>query len=84
LNYRVAIVRSAEKELDRLPGAIHDRIAKMVLSLEENPRPRAAKKLSGRQEYRIRVGDYRVLYVIDDRDRVVTITAAGHRSHIYG
>ena len=53
-------------------------------SLEENPRPRGVQKLSGREEYRLRVGDYRILYVIDDGNHTVTIVAVGHRHEVYG
>jgi mRNA interferase RelE/StbE len=84
LSYEVGIVRSAEKEMDRLPGTVHARLSKRILSLQDNPRPRGVRKLSGREEYRLRVGDYRILYLIDDRNRVVTILAVGHRQEVYG
>jgi len=84
VSYEVHIVHSAEKELDRLPAAIHARLIKRILSLEDNPRPRGIKKLSGREEYRLRVGDYRILYIIDDRNHIVTIVAIGHRREVYG
>jgi mRNA interferase RelE/StbE len=84
LNYQVHILRSAEKEMDRLPATVHARLCKRILSLEDNPRPRGVKKLSGREEYRLRVGDYRILYVIDDGNHTVTIVAVGHRREVYG
>ena len=84
MSYEVRIVRSAEKEMDRLPTAVHARLSKRILSLEDNPRPRGIKKLRGRQEYRLRVGDYRILYVIDDRKHTVIILAVGHRREVYG
>ncbi len=84
MSYEVGIVRSAEKEMDRLPGTVHARLSKRILSLQDNPRPRGVRKLSGREEYRLRVGDYRILYLIDDRNRVVTILAVGHRQEVYG
>ena len=84
MSYQVRIVRSAEKEMERLPATVHARLSKRILSLEENPRPRGVKKLSGREEYRLRVGDYRILYVIDDGNHTVTIVAVGHRHEVYG
>jgi len=69
--------------MDRLPAAVHKRISRRILTLEDNPRFRGAKKLSGREEYRLRIGDYRVLYTIDDKNGVVIIFAVGHRREIY-
>jgi mRNA interferase RelE/StbE len=83
LLYEVQIVLSAEKELDRLPLIFHNRIVERILSLEENPRPKGIKKLSGREEYRLRAGDYRILYIINDKDRIVTVMAVGHRREVY-
>jgi mRNA interferase RelE/StbE len=80
----VRILRSAEKEMDRLPTIFHARLSQRILSLEENPRPRGIKKLSGREEYRLRIGDYRILYVVNDESRTVTVLAVGHRREVYG
>lgn len=79
----VRIVSAAEKEMDKLPAAVHKRISRRILTLEDNPRPKGAKKLSGREEYGLRIGDYRVLYTVDDKNEVVTIFAVGHRREIY-
>jgi len=83
VGYEVRIVSAAEREMDKLPAAIHKRISRRILTLEDNPRLRGAKKLSGREEYRLRIGDYRILYTVDDKNRVVTIFAMGHRREIY-
>jgi mRNA interferase RelE/StbE len=83
VGYEVRIVSIAEREMDRLPAVVHKRISRRILTLEDNPRLRGAKKLSGREEYRLRIGDYRVLYTIDDKNGVVTIFAVGHRREIY-
>jgi mRNA interferase RelE/StbE len=83
VKYEIRILRSAEKELERLPTVIRRRISNKVLSLEKNPRPRGAKKLGGWGEYRLRVGDHRILYAISDSDSVVTIIAVGHRREAY-
>jgi len=84
VSYEVHTIRSAEKELDRLPTTVHARLSKRILALEDNPRPRGIKKLSGREEYRLRVGDYRILYIIDDKRHIITILAVGHRREVYG
>jgi mRNA interferase RelE/StbE len=83
LGYEVRIVPSAEKEMNRLTTALHTRLTKRILALEDNPRPRGIKKLSGREEYRLRVGAYRILFLIDDKKRNVTILAVGHRREVY-
>ncbi len=83
MKYEVRIVPAAEREMDKLPPLVHTRVSRRILSLEDNPRPRGAKKLSGREEYRLRVGDYRVLYTVDDKDGIVTILAVGHRREVY-
>lgn len=83
MRYEVRILQAAEREMDKLPSTVHSRISKRLLSLEDNPRPRGTKKLSGRDEYRLRIGDYRVLYTIDDKNSVVTVFAVGHRREVY-
>jgi mRNA interferase RelE/StbE len=83
VKYQVRIIPSAEKEMNKLPALIHRHISRKILLLEDNPRPRGAKKLSGREEYRLRAGDYRVLYTIDDKAHVVTVFAVGHRREVY-
>jgi mRNA interferase RelE/StbE len=83
LSYEVRIVPSAEKEMNRLSTTVNTRLTKRILALEDNPRPRGIKKLSGREEYRLRVGAYRILYTIDDKNRAVTILAVGHRREVY-
>jgi mRNA interferase RelE/StbE len=79
----VNIKRSAERELDDLPLNAQDRILKRILSLRENPRPIGVKKLHGREGYRIRSGDYRILYAIDDRRKIVDILSISIRENAY-
>ena len=81
--YTVLIKRSAEKEMDRLPTSTFKRVAQAILELERDPRPKGSKKLRGMQDYRLRVGEYRVLYSIDDHKRVVEVIAVGHRREVY-
>ena len=82
--YRVALKPSAHKELERLPDHVIVRIVRRFEDLESNPRPPGRKKLKGgHQEWRIRVGDYRAVYTIDDGRRSVEVTRIRHRSEIY-
>ena len=83
MSYEVRIISSAEKEMNRLPSIVHTRLSKRILSLESNPRPRGVRKLGGREEYRLRVGDYRILYIIDERNHIVIILSVGHRHEVY-
>ncbi len=82
--HELRIVRSAEREIDRLPSTVRTRAISRILSLKDEPRPRGARKLSGREEYRLRVGAYRILYVVDDKQGVIIILAVGHRRDVYG
>ncbi len=81
--YEVRIKASAEREMDRLSANVAHRIAKAILSLETSPRPRGCKKLRGRIEYRLRAGNYRILYVVDDVARTIEVIAVGHRKDVY-
>jgi len=81
--YQVLLKRSAEKELDALPASVRERVVARLLDLEENPRPIGVTKLQGQASYRLRVGNYRVLYTIDDTDRLVTLYAIDHRYEVY-
>ena len=83
MKYRILLKRSAEKELERLDDSIHDRIAKAILSLSSNPRPPPIKKLQQQELYRLRIGEYRVLFVIDDRSKIVDIVSIAHRREAY-
>jgi len=83
--YRISIKPSAAKELDRV-GRKQDRvrIVARIRSLADDPRPSGCEKLTGRSErYRIRQGDYRIVYGVDDSDPGVTIVKIGHRRDVY-
>ncbi len=69
--------------LEKLPDAVYQRVVEAIQNLAENPRPAGCKKLKGRLGYRIRTGDYRVVYEIDDDRLVVLIIDTGHRREIY-
>jgi mRNA interferase RelE/StbE len=82
--YDLEIKLSAQKELDALDGTLFNRIDRKIFSLAENPRPLGCKKLQGyRDQWRLRVGDWRVIYIIDDGTRRVTITRVRHRREVY-
>jgi mRNA interferase RelE/StbE len=81
--YQVRINRSAEKELDALQSNLRDRIINRLLQLEENPRPYGVKKLQGQEAYRLRVGNYRILYTVNDAEQLLIIYAIGHRREVY-
>jgi mRNA interferase RelE/StbE len=81
--YVILIKGAAEREMSSLPLAVFERITKAILALETTPRPPRAKKLQGRSGYRLRVGDYRVLYTVSDPARKVEIVAVGHRKDVY-
>jgi mRNA interferase RelE/StbE len=74
---------SAKAELDKLPANIHRRTIKSISALKNNPRPHGCKKLTGREEYRIRVGDYRVIYEIHDTVLIVLVIKIAHRGKAY-
>jgi mRNA interferase RelE/StbE len=81
--YVVLLKRSAERELERLPRKIHDAVVDHLQSLAENPRPPGIKKLHGREAYRIRIGDYRVLYMIHDAKKIAEVFSVAHRKEVY-
>jgi len=82
--YRVLLERAAEKDLSRLSPQIHDRVIEAVRKLATNPRPRGCRKLAGcENDWRIRVGDYRVVYEMADATRVVRVNHVRHRREVY-
>lgn len=83
MKFQIILPKSVQKELDRLPDEITQRILTRLAGLETSPRPADVKKLKGRDAWRIRVGDYRVIYEIHDRILQVIVIAVGHRREIY-
>ena len=82
--YNLVIERAAEKDMQRLPEDVHDRVSEAILQLKSNPRPHGSKKLVGTAgSWRIRVGDYRVLYDIADAVRIVRVYRVRHRKDVY-
>jgi mRNA interferase RelE/StbE len=82
--YEVLIERTAERDLQSLPGNIFNRIVPRIKALAENSRPSGCHKLTGsRHDWRIRIGDYRVVYQIDDAHKRVRIFRVRHRREVY-
>ena len=81
--YKVILKSSAEKSLHALPKKIQARIVGAIDLLSENPFPPASAKLKGRDGYRIRTGDYRILYTVENEILTIAIVAIGHRREIY-
>ncbi|MFZ3064655.1 MAG: type II toxin-antitoxin system RelE/ParE family toxin [Nitrospirota bacterium] len=73
MSYRLVIERKAEKEASKIPIHFRTNIDKAISSLAQNPRPHSCKKLNDKEGYRIRVGNYRILYTIDDKAMIVVI-----------
>ena len=82
-SYSVSVKRSAEKELRGVRGRELRRLIEHIRALAQKPRPAGVEKLSTLERYRVRQGDWRILYEIDDGARVVTIVKVGHRKEVY-
>jgi mRNA interferase RelE/StbE len=81
--YSVNFSRQAYKDLEKINEPFYTPIKQAILNLTENPRPQGCKKLVGRDGYRIRIGNYRVIYEIFDTELLVDVIAIGHRKDIY-
>lgn len=82
-SYRLEIKRSAAKELTLLPPKDRGRIITRIQALADEPRPVGAEKLSGQERYRVRQGDYRILYEIEDEILRIMVVRIGHRRDVY-
>lgn len=83
MTYSLFLLPSAERDLDRLDGPVYRRCYQALLKLSAGPRPAGSQKLTGEDGYRIRVGDWRVLYRIDDIGKKVFIYRIKHRREVY-
>jgi mRNA interferase RelE/StbE len=81
--YRLVIDRYAEKQLAKISPPDFNRIVKAINDLADNPRPNGYKKLTGRTGYRIRIGNYRIIYTIEDKILTIFVIDIGHRKNIY-
>jgi mRNA interferase RelE/StbE len=84
LNYDVELMPPAQKDLDEFRGKLLTKFEKIILGLYDDPRPHNSKKLTGgTPKWRIRTGDYRILYEIDERRKVVKVYRIAHRKDVY-
>jgi mRNA interferase RelE/StbE len=81
--YRVVFRKSVAKDLRRVPNRDLQRILAAIESLAEEPRPSGIEKLSGEEKYRVRQGNYRIIYEINDDEIVVVVVKIGHRKDVY-
>ena len=81
--YRVVVLRAPSRSIERLPRSVADNVTRRILAFVENPPPQGAKPLRGFRAFRLRVGDYRVIYEVDDGERIVTVRDVGHRQEVY-
>ena len=82
--YDVYLERAAENDLKRLPASTFHRIVPQIKSLAENPRPSGCRKIAGsKNDWRIRIGDYRIIYEIDEKAGAVRVMRVRHRREVY-
>ncbi len=83
MNYTIRIERSAQKQLAKINSPFFEAITSKVIALENDPRPPGCKKLAGRESWRIRVGDYRIIYNIYDNVLLIHVIDIDHRRQVY-
>jgi mRNA interferase RelE/StbE len=84
LSYRVIVKPSAERDIGRLPKPVQARVVERLAQIERDPRwPGSTKLVGTKQTYRTRVGDWRIIFQIDDTARVVFVTTVAHRGDVY-
>lgn len=83
MKYTVILAKSAQKQLDKLPDDTRGRVLRKLSTLEANPRSPDTKKLKGTDAYRVRVGDYRIIYEIEDGKLLILVIQIGHRREVY-
>jgi mRNA interferase RelE/StbE len=81
--FKIEIKKSAVKELNNLPANDLKRMIQKIQNLAYNPRPPSCKKLTGEEKYRIRSGNYRILFIIEDDIFIIYIVKIGHRRDVY-
>jgi mRNA interferase RelE/StbE len=82
-SYKIVLKKSVAKDLKNIPKNDVQRILSAIQQLADNPRPPQSKKLSGQERFRIRQGDYRILYTIEDNQLVVCVVKVGNRRDVY-
>ena len=81
--YSLFFKESVQKDFDGIPKKDLRRILSRVKSFADEPRPQGCEKLTGQDRYRLRQGRYRIVYVVQDEQRIVTVVKVGHRKDIY-
>jgi len=81
--YKIELRRRAQRALDRLPESDFRAVVKAIKELARTPRPRGIEKVKSAGLWRIRQGDYRVIYAINDNQKLITVVRIGHRREIY-
>lgn len=82
-SYRIVIKKSAAKEIERIAKNDRIRIIEKIKSLLQDPHPKGSKKLSGQEKYRMRQGNYRILYQLIDDELIINVVKVGHRQDVY-
>lgn len=82
-SYKIIFKKSVHKDLKRIPKKDVKRILESIQGLAEDPRPPQSKKLSGQERYRLRQGDFRILYTIEDNQLIVCVVRVGNRREVY-
>ena len=83
MTYKISILRRAQKQLAKIPASDYKKVKQAILDLAQNPRPPGSKRLKGPPGWRIRQGDYRVIYEIRDDQLIVIVLDVGNRKDIY-
>ncbi len=81
--YKVELRQRVRQSLDKLPEKDHRVVITALESLEQEPRPRGVEKIRGTELWRIRKGDYRVIYYINDQEQTIAVVRIGHRRDVY-
>lgn len=83
MTWQIRILRSAIKQLQALPARDYKLVKEQILSLAENPRPAGSQKLKGRPGFRVRQGNYRIIYDVFDQILTIEVIRIGHRKDVY-
>ena len=83
VRYTIVLSKSAEKTLDKFSDNIANPLIKAISDLETNPKPIGYKKLKGREGFRIRIGNYRVIYHVFESELIIDVITIGHRKDVY-
>jgi mRNA interferase RelE/StbE len=83
VTYRIILPKVVQKQISKLPDRVRKNVLESLRNLQETPRPPNSLKMKNNQGYRLRIGEYRILYDIDDPSQTLTLRRVGHRREIY-